>query len=92
MTLDIRIRELIAIGAAIGANCHPCLEYHASKAREQGVPEDEVAQAIEVGKSIRTGAQGSMDKLVDELLGDRSAVPKRAVGGCGCSQVGASAG
>lgn len=91
MKLDIRIRELIAIGTAIGANCHTCLEYHASKAREQGVPEDEIAQAIEVGKSIRTGAHASMDKLVDELLGERSAAHKRAAVGCGCDQVEASA-
>jgi AhpD family alkylhydroperoxidase len=28
MKLDYRIRELIAVGTAVGANCHSCLEYH----------------------------------------------------------------
>lgn len=84
MKLDTRIRELIALGSAIGANCHPCLRYHAERARQEGIPDDEIAEAIEVGKSIRTGARGSMDKLVDELLSERSAAPAQVVGGCGC--------
>jgi alkylhydroperoxidase/carboxymuconolactone decarboxylase family protein YurZ len=28
MKLDYRIRELIAAGSSVGANCHSCLEYH----------------------------------------------------------------
>ncbi len=84
MKLDIRIRELIAVGTAVGANCHSCLQYHAAKAREQGVPEDEIAEAIEVGKAVRRGAHGSVDRLIGELLGERSAVPPRMVTGCGC--------
>ncbi len=87
MQLDNRIRELIAIGTAVGANCHSCLEYHAKKARDQGIPDDEIAQAIEVGKSIRAGAHGSMDRLVDELLGTRSELGKQAIGCCGGSDV-----
>ena len=34
MNLDIRTRELIAIGASITANCQPCLQYHVSRAIE----------------------------------------------------------
>ncbi len=91
MKLDIRIRELIALGSAIGANCHPCLRHHAAKAREEGIPEDEIAQAIEVGKSIRAGARGSMDRLVEELLGERSAAPTPPDVGCGCAGAGIEA-
>ncbi|MBI5265314.1 MAG: carboxymuconolactone decarboxylase family protein [Bradyrhizobium sp.] len=87
MQLDNRIRELIAIGTAIGANCHTCLEYHTKKARDQGVPEDEIAQAVEVGKSIRAGAHGSIDRLVNELMGERSAVRKQADSCCGAGTV-----
>jgi len=85
MKLDIRIRELIAIGTAIGANCHVCLKHHAAKAREENVPDDEIAEAIEVGKAVRKGAQGSMDKLANELLSESRATlaPKTADCGCG---------
>ena len=83
MKLANRIRELIAIGASVGANCHSCLEYHVGKAREQGIPEDEIAEAIEVGKMVRKGAQGKMDKLAVDLLEQGQSKP--AAAGCGCS-------
>ena len=89
MKLDDRMRELIAVGTAIGANCHPCLRYHSAKARDLGIPNDEIADAIEVGKGIRKGAQSSMDKLVDELLGESKATLSPA--GCGCSSTCAEA-
>ena len=80
MTLDHRTRELIAIGTAVGANCHSCLEYHVAKAREQPIAEDEIAEAIEVGKLVRKGAQGKMDKLALDLLRDT-----RPAGLAGCT-------
>ena len=83
MKLDNRIRELIAVGTAVGANCHPCLEYHVGKARELGIPDDEIADAIETGKMVRRGAQGKMDKLAVTLLGKTQA--EAAAAGCGCS-------
>jgi len=85
MKLDYRIRELIAVGTSIGANCQSCLEYHLGKSREQGVPDDEIAEAIEIGKLVRKGAQGKMDKLAIDLL--HEAVGSRAgpSAGCGCN-------
>ena len=65
---DEKIKELIAIGASISANCHPCIKFHTSKARELKVDEAEIRQAIEVGKMVRKGAAGEMDKLLEELL------------------------
>ena len=89
MKLDIRIRELIAVGTAVGANCHSCLQHHVAKAREQSVPDDEIAEAVEVGKAVRKGAQGSIDKLANELLSARRAPPSPATANCGCGSNGA---
>ena len=66
--LDDKIKELIAIGASISANCHPCIKYHSAKARELKIDEAEIRQAIEVGKMVRKGAAAQMDKLLEELL------------------------
>ena len=85
MKLDYRIRELIAVGASVGANCHSCLEYHFGKAREQGVPDDEIAEAIEVGKLVRKGAQGKMDKLAIDLLREAVSSAADAPAVCGCN-------
>jgi AhpD family alkylhydroperoxidase len=66
--LDDKIKELIAIGASISANCHPCIKFHAAKARELKIDEAEIQQAVDVGKMVRKGAAGQMDELLEELL------------------------
>lgn len=66
--LDDGIKELIAVGASVSANCHPCMKYHTAKARELKIDEAEIQQAIDVGKMVRKGATGEMDKLLEELL------------------------
>jgi AhpD family alkylhydroperoxidase len=84
MKLDNRTMELIAVGASLTANCQPCLQYHAKKALESGADEQEIAEAIEVGKMVRKGAASKMDKFAASL---NQAVPSaagEADGGCGC--------
>ena len=84
MKLDNRTMELIAVGASITANCQPCLQYHVRKSLESGADEQEIAEAIEIGKMVRKGASSKMDKFAAGL---NQAVPT-AVGeadaGCGC--------
>jgi AhpD family alkylhydroperoxidase len=65
--IDERIKELIAVGASVSANCHPCVEYHVAKAREMKIDEAEIQQAVEVGRMVRKGAAGQMDELLGEL-------------------------
>ena len=65
--IDENIKELIAIGASVSANCGPCIKHHVAKAREMEIDEEEIQQAIEVGKMVRKGAAGQMDKLISEL-------------------------
>lgn len=67
MKLDNRIKELIAVGASITANCQPCLQYHTSEAQKSGADEQDILEAIEVGKMVRRGAAGKMDKFVASL-------------------------
>ncbi len=68
--METQIKELIAIGASITANCQPCLEYHLAKAREAGAGDEEVQEAIAVGKIVRKGAAGKMDRYASEILKD----------------------
>ena len=65
--LDANIKELIAIGASVSSNCHPCMKYHTAKARELNIDEAEIQQAVDVGKMVRKGAAGQMDELLEEL-------------------------
>lgn len=68
--IDVKVKELIAIGASVTANCHPCVKYHVNKAREMAIDEKEIQEAIEVGKMVRKGAAGEMDKLVSTVVKD----------------------
>jgi AhpD family alkylhydroperoxidase len=85
MKLENRIVELIAVGASITANCQPCLQYHVKTALENGADQQEIAEAIEIGRMVRKGASAKMDKFAASL---NQAVPSaagEAVMGFGCS-------
>lgn len=65
---DDKMTELVAIGASVAANCHPCVKFHVAKAREVGASKEEIAEAVSVGKMVRKGAAGKMDELTSEIL------------------------
>lgn len=67
MEMNDRIRELIAVGAAITANCQPCLNSHAEKAIAAGASPQDVAAAIEIGNRVRKGAAAKMDAYSSNL-------------------------
>lgn len=81
--MDERSRELVAVGASVTANCLSCLEYHVGKARESGAAEDEIQEAIDVGKMVRKGAAAKLDRLSATLAEGTPAAA--ATGGCGCA-------
>lgn len=68
--IDVKVKELIAIGASVSANCQPCLKYHVGKALEKGVNEKDIQEAISVGKMVRKGAADQMDKLASAVVKD----------------------
>lgn len=85
MRLDNKTNELIAIGASVTANCQPCLQYHVNKALEFGADEEEVAAAIETGKTVRKGATAKMDAFASTISKTASSHAGAPAGGCGCS-------
>lgn len=86
MKLDNRIKELIAVGASITANCQPCLQYHSSEAQKSGADEQEVMEAIEMGKMVRRGAASKMDKFAASLTQPATPSSKSLSSeGSGCS-------
>jgi AhpD family alkylhydroperoxidase len=66
--MDTRTKELIAIGAAVTANCVPCLRFHLDRARKEGAEEAEIRAAISVGRMVRKGAAGNWDEEATALL------------------------
>ncbi len=73
--MDERTKKLIAVGASVGANCHPCLEYHIGKALELGIERGEILEAVDTAKAVRGGATASMDALALKILGGEGPCP-----------------
>lgn len=46
-------RELVALGAALGSNCVPCIEYHVPEARKAGLTDSQIGEAIRVADKVR---------------------------------------
>jgi arsenite methyltransferase len=63
------VNELVAIGAAIAANCEPCLKHHYYEAKQLGVSEEDMAQAALMGAKVKDAPHQSILKLADRLLG-----------------------
>jgi len=66
--MDVKIKELIAIGASITANCKPCLEFHVTKAKESGATKEEISDAVTVGKMVRKGSASKMDEFIPTVI------------------------
>ena len=81
--LDEITTELVAIGASITANCQPCLEYHTAKARELGVENEGILEAVKVGQQVRRGASAKMDRFSGQLVGGLNEPVAKA--GCECA-------
>jgi len=54
--LDLKTKELIAIGCSLIAKCEGCLEGHIKKALEHGATKQEVSDAIVVAIGINAAA------------------------------------
>ena len=61
--MDEKTKELIAVGTSVGAHCQPCLTYHVAKAKEMGIAEDEIREAIAVGHMVEKGAMAAMKQF-----------------------------
>ena len=67
-TLDAVTTELVALGAAVGANCEPCFKTHYNEARRLGVGSDVMAQAVRVAQDVKDTPARSMLDLAAKLL------------------------
>lgn len=66
--LDLKTKELIAIGVSLVAKCEGCLEGHLKKARELGLTKEEISDAIVIAIGIAAAAVLDMsDKAAIKL-------------------------
>jgi 4-carboxymuconolactone decarboxylase len=51
--LNPKEKELVALGAALGSNCIPCVVYHLGVAEKIGIPDEEVREVVELAVEVR---------------------------------------
>lgn len=87
--LNPRDRELVALGAAMGSNCVPCVEYHIPESRKAGLADAEIHAAIQHADKIR---QVPARKTLQAALKLLPSVAGTATGeGSGCGATAAAA-
>lgn len=81
--LSPRETELVALGAAMGSNCVPCIEFHIPEARKAGLTDPQIRAAIERADKVRqTPARKVLDAALS-MLGDASGGAKAEAGPAG---------
>jgi len=75
MKLRLKERELVAVGVSVAAGCKPCTDYHLKAARNAGLSDDEICQAVKDAISVRQNSLEVMKAYGLQRLGENTDVP-----------------
>jgi AhpD family alkylhydroperoxidase len=76
------VAELVAIGAAIAANCEPCLKYHYRQAQLLGVSKADMASAVKTAAGVKDSPHQTILRLANRLTGAGLSVAEAAGDPC----------
>ena len=62
-------REFVALGAAIGAGCQPCTQYHVKAALKAGVGREEIVRALDQAQTVRQEGGVAVANVGRTMLG-----------------------
>lgn len=86
--LSNRERELVALGAAMGSNCAPCVEHHVPVALATGLSGSQIEEAIELADAVRTVSARHASTASAAALARASAADDAPRQGSACDQLG----
>ncbi len=66
--MDIKIKNLVAAGAAAAVNCRPCLDHLVPQCIRTGASNDDIRDAIETGFQVSRNARAKTRGCIDEIL------------------------
>lgn len=81
--LSDKIAELVALGAAIAATCQPCLHFHLRAVREAGASDDEIREALTIGRTVRQTPARLIDEAANRGTGTAFVPASPSPGGNG---------
>jgi len=62
-------REFVALGAAIGAGCQPCTQYHVRAALKAGLSREEILRALDQAQAVRQEGGVAVANVGRTMLG-----------------------
>jgi AhpD family alkylhydroperoxidase len=65
---DEKVNELVAMAAAIGANCEPCLKFHFDQARRLGVSNEDMQRAVRMAQKVKEVPADKIQQLAEHLV------------------------
>ena len=71
--VDYKVTMLIAAGAAMAANCEPCLNKVVPDLLAAGVAEADIRKAVEIGQFVKDKPAAIMKEAADVLTGSQLA-------------------
>jgi len=71
------VQELVAIGAAIAANCEPCFRHHFDKARKLGVSKEDMARAVTTAQMVKESPARAVIELAEKYVGSKIVTKQR---------------
>jgi len=78
--VDFKVTMLIAAGAAMAANCEPCLNKIVSDLIEAGVADGDIRKAVEIGQFVKDKPAAIMKEAADALTGTHMSEPHTSEG------------
>jgi len=78
--VDFKVTMLIAAGAAMAANCEPCLNKVVPDLIAAGVADADIRKAVEIGQFVKDKPAAIMKEAADVLTGSHLADPQQSEG------------
>jgi 4-carboxymuconolactone decarboxylase len=85
--LSKRDTELVALGAAVGSNCVPCVVFHVQEARNCGLTDEEIREAVDSADKLKRMPATLVLNAAHQELCENPTEPSEedpAQSGCGC--------
>lgn len=81
LDLSEQARELIALGAAIGAGCEPSFKFHYDKAQKLAVAPEAMREAVRIGAAVKAASAKHVLGVAEKLI-ESATMSKPSTGGC----------
>ncbi len=85
--LSKRDKELVAIGAAVGSNCVPCVVFHLKEAKDCGITDAELTEVIELADKLKKVPSKLVLNAANEEINGAPVEPEASTdcrSDCGC--------